>query len=690
MNKILLFFIPLFLFLQQSQAQEMARIVRWKSPITGDFETLREDFNTDAQLQSWGYQNKTYQFSAYKTRPNDPNATAVNRWVMPNCAASIVIAEHEIPDATLLSWGYKSKQFLFFAYRNKPATGDFVAVNRWINAKPQGDKCRDFTLTVAETEFTDAQLISYGYKDKKTQFWVPRPESGLLPPKKPSIFPNESVRTSVGRENQQLPERYSNVREEETNGEFCTTRKVDLQESNFERIITGGILDKVFPGALYMATSIGDGSFVPYTANSRLPLQLRFDLYGERSQGSTFTTVNTPVSFGQIQDGILTLIRQHGRNNNAARITYAVKKIDAEEELKVFVGGSYSSFGVSVQASFDYRNKRKKNVVLARATQVYFSVNVDNDATLIQQQANADNDAAYLSSVAYGRIGYLRIETDESEETIRATLNGSYSGAEIEARAESERILRESTITGFFLGGDATSAASAISGYEGFKSWLVSGAQYRSNTAPVAISYKLRYLRDQRDAFVTMTTSYTERNCEKAKYLEVKLLGITSDIRQNAMSGTIKVEALELQDGTANRVKRQVFPEDEPDGTTTIWNTDRTHRVPPVGWKQGGVPPSNIQKSWYFYFDPRKVNNKEVKLRLTMKIDAWHKDNEFSVEGWHGMGREEVREFRLQDALNGNDKIGDKNYLVLGPFRSHSNSDRPHEFRAIFEVKPLQ
>ena len=73
-----------------------------------------------------------------------------------------------------------------------------------------------------------------------------------------------------------------------------------------------------------------------------------------------------------------------------------------------------------------------------------------------------------------------------------------------------------------------------------------------------------------------------------------------------------------------------------------------------------------------------------------MKIDAWHKDNEFSVEGWHGMGREEVREFRLQDALNGNDKIGDKNYLVLGPFRSHSNSDRPHEFRAIFEVKPLQ
>ena len=151
------------------------KVVRWKSPITGDFETLREDFNADAQLQSWGYQNKTYQFSAYKSRPNDPNATAVNRWVMPNCAASIVIAEHEIPDATLLNWGYKSKQFLFFAYQNKPNTGDFVAVNRWINAKPQGDPCRDFTLTVAETELTDAQLRSWGYSEKRLQFYVPRP-----------------------------------------------------------------------------------------------------------------------------------------------------------------------------------------------------------------------------------------------------------------------------------------------------------------------------------------------------------------------------------------------------------------------------------------------------------------------------------------------------------------------------------
>lgn len=177
MNKILLFLIPLFLFLQQSQAQEMARIVRWKSPVTGDFESMPEGRHTDTQLQSWGYTNKTYQYSAYKEYPTyvGCRATLVYRWTMPNCRGSIMFGANELSDAQLQSWGYKDKEFQFYACQNKPATGDFVAVNRWINAKPQGDPCRDFTLTVAETEFTDAQLISYGYKDKKTQFWIPRP-----------------------------------------------------------------------------------------------------------------------------------------------------------------------------------------------------------------------------------------------------------------------------------------------------------------------------------------------------------------------------------------------------------------------------------------------------------------------------------------------------------------------------------
>jgi hypothetical protein len=129
--------------------------------------------HTDAQLQSWGFASKLYQYSAWRTRPNDPNAIAVYRWTMPNCAGSIMFGEHELTDAQLQSWGYKDKEFQFYTYRQPPNYGQrYIAVYRWINAKPQSDPCRDFTLTVAETELTDAQLTSWGYTEKRLQFYV--------------------------------------------------------------------------------------------------------------------------------------------------------------------------------------------------------------------------------------------------------------------------------------------------------------------------------------------------------------------------------------------------------------------------------------------------------------------------------------------------------------------------------------
>ncbi len=154
-------------------AGQMVRVVRWISPVYKDFESMPEGRHTDAQLRGWGFTGKIYQYSAYRAK--SPGMIAVYRWSMPNCQSSIMLGEHEHSDNQLRSWGYKDKEFQFYAYRNKPASGDFVAVSRWINAKPQNDPCRDYTLSVAETEFSDQQLISWGYTQKTIQFWVPRP-----------------------------------------------------------------------------------------------------------------------------------------------------------------------------------------------------------------------------------------------------------------------------------------------------------------------------------------------------------------------------------------------------------------------------------------------------------------------------------------------------------------------------------
>lgn len=159
----------------QSIAQQITAVNRWISPVTKDFMSYPENVYTDQQLISWGYTQKTFQFEAYSEEPEGTNATAVYRWTMPHCKESILIAEHEHTDAQMESWGYKDKLFQFYAYKTRPNDGrQYKAVYRWINAKPQGDACRDFTLTTVAGEYNDAQLRSWGYSEKRLQFYVPK------------------------------------------------------------------------------------------------------------------------------------------------------------------------------------------------------------------------------------------------------------------------------------------------------------------------------------------------------------------------------------------------------------------------------------------------------------------------------------------------------------------------------------
>ncbi len=156
-------------------APQMVRVNRWVSPVFGDFVTIPEDKSTDAALRSWGYKDKIFQYEAFLTRPEGDNVAIVNRWEMPNCKDFVLMTEHMTSDAKMIEWGFKNKQFVFYAYKTRPASGNYVAVNRWINTLPAESGCREFTLSVTETELTDAQLLSWGYTGKILQFYVPAP-----------------------------------------------------------------------------------------------------------------------------------------------------------------------------------------------------------------------------------------------------------------------------------------------------------------------------------------------------------------------------------------------------------------------------------------------------------------------------------------------------------------------------------
>jgi len=209
-----------------------------------------------------------------------------------------------------------------------------------------------------------------------------------------------------------------------------------------------------------------------------------------------------------------------------------MKQIFSKEQLQVFVGGDFSGWGASVQATFNTSNTQTRNVFIVKLTQAYFDLVVDDNQNLVTNPPSDDN-AVYIHSVSYGKIGYLRIESNESEQTIGAALNARYNwgtgNAGVQVNVDFNKVLRESQTVGFVLGGSPRVVTTA----DQFNQYVLD-ARWNPNVQIQPISYKLKYLRDRSDAYVSTITSYTERRCEpirRGSKLKVNLVSGSDDLR---------------------------------------------------------------------------------------------------------------------------------------------------------------
>lgn len=480
----------------------------------------------------------------------------------------------------------------------------------------------------------------------------------------------------------------------ENSGRICTSRQVEMTSSNLETIVSKGISDLVYPGAIFNLNSVADGSFQTYNV-ARTPMELAISLISGTS-GSLRSTVGrsspASINYGTVGEAVRDLLQRNANVNNAADTFSSIEIVRAEEQLRVAAQVDFSGWGVDVGLRFGYSKETKREFVLMKLTQVYFTVivNTDDPKTLLADHNLAINgDPVYVSSVRYGRIGYLRVESSESAETISAALNFKYSGtATVEGRVAFERMTssKDLKIDALFLGGDAELAASTINGtnvqqrIDKFIEYINKGAIYGKNVAVQPISYRMKFLKDNRIAHTSMITSFAEQNCRTAQYLKVRLCGISVDNHSEGVWGYVDLEVWEL-DSQGNLV-RQVFPKRQGN-MTRMWQRPKENRLPsgpyPLGQDRQEQEITNVGVEWEFWIDPRKMSNNQILLVTRCKLEAEHKDNSFAATGWHGMRNEERREVRLQDFLNSG-----KSFLLAGPY--DSNTDRWHAYRAQFKL----
>jgi Thiol-activated cytolysin/Ricin-type beta-trefoil lectin domain-like len=487
---------------------------------------------------------------------------------------------------------------------------------------------------------------------------------------------------------------------EEKPGMVCTTQKIRFSEGNFDRIIAGGIEEKIYPGAFYDAASIVKGTWQPYSIERNAMKISLVDVSAiPGNPNATVTPENSMIDGGLVRKEVQTILINNSRMRNSAANSYESKTIYSANQLKVFIGADFNGWGVQASGTFDLNKRESQNLVIYKITQKYFTINVptQNSKELLKNpNASVNPNAVYISSVSYGRIGYLSIKSSLSSEEIKVALDAIYSDPSmkvgIRGRVDIANFLRSSEVRGFAYGGRPIT----ITNVNDFFKYIREG-DIRDNTLPPKpIFYKTKFLATGKDAFVSMTTDYNETVCEPIQTLDLTLKGVSlsghhnNDCRRSW--GTVDVEVWETENGVLSKRILPITESGTIEDVTRMmdWpNTGATRPIHEYNTQEGYLAINNVNKTWSYKINPNKVNNNEAVFIVKTYLGSQHKWSDMSTDhmGNAGMAGVETKRINILEVLNAkrNSTFDKKDGpMVAGPYRSPYRND--HVFWAHFDA----
>lgn len=323
---------------------------------------------------------------------------------------------------------------------------------------------------------------------------------------------------------------------------YITTLKKFKASASFDtQILLNPSTDVIYPGSVLLGHTIADGSYVEVTTGTKKEVTVSYDLTGIKGANGEIgkvseTIVPTLSNFRELHNEII------GQNipKQSTIYSYEQTQIDDESEfnLKFAAGAGFKgpSVEVSVKAGFNFTKGNKKNKFMIKFMQTFYTVDINQGAgTFLYKDFDIKDfkgfRPVYVSSIAYGRLAYLTIESEKSWQDINASLNvvvntSSYGNYDASFDASLKFLKEQTTLNITVIGGSTVST-----GVDGFKEFLENGGFSSENPGKI-ISYKLRFVDDNTVANTIFNGEYTIRTVE-AKFGDGVKVGLKASSLNN-------------------------------------------------------------------------------------------------------------------------------------------------------------
>lgn len=187
--------------------------------------------------------------------------------------------------------------------------------------------------------------------------------------------------------------------------------------------------------------------------------------------------------------------------------SYNMRQFTYFEELKLAFGANVNIARIlDIDISVDKGKIRRKTGLFAKIIQRNYTVDMDLpiDGNLLLNHDEINNigryDPVYISSITYGRMALISMESFESYDKLRVALQVALQAKvinrELDFSLEQKKILKEAEINVVVYNGEGEGTVKTIKGWDEFQKFIIQGGRFSKDLPGDAIFYTASYLSD--------------------------------------------------------------------------------------------------------------------------------------------------------------------------------------------------
>lgn len=324
----------------------------------------------------------------------------------------------------------------------------------------------------------------------------------------------------------------------------CVTKKVSVLDGNGQFPLFNSSADVIYPGSLLQGATLSNATPSPIVVR-RAGGTISYNL-NNGNLSSSFAVEEVKKS--SIQNGMNTIISNSG-DVVPANFQLEIIQVESESQMALEMGIDFESYTTKVAADLSFSSDKEYNRMLVKLNQSYYTMSFDLPTSLDQvfhpsvtpdqlsTYVQEDNPATFISSVTYGRIFYMLVESTSSREEMSAKIDASYetfkNKVEGELDAEFMQSLENLKIKVIAYGGDTNGTF-----------------QLGGETSVNAIANKLA---ETTEIKAGLPLSYVVRSVARPDQIVGTKLATEYDLVECQLKGTLPPSAfLELVDLFAN------------------------------------------------------------------------------------------------------------------------------------------